>query len=96
MGTYARLVKLLYSFFSMPFRICRYRISADLQGRAGQQSLGDAPPEMLFPVWTATALAGNFKRSDATVARACCQQEEELPGIPTHAWCDRHGSTGTR
>jgi len=31
LGTYARCVKLLYPFFSMPSRICRYRINADLQ-----------------------------------------------------------------
>ena len=30
-GTYDRLVKLLYPFFSMPSRIWRYRMSADLQ-----------------------------------------------------------------
>ena len=30
-GTYERLVKLLYSFFSMPSKIWRYRMRADLQ-----------------------------------------------------------------
>ena len=30
-GTYDRLVKLLYPFFSMPSRIWRYKMSADLQ-----------------------------------------------------------------
>ena len=34
LGTYARCVKLLYPLASMPSRIWRYRISADLRSRA--------------------------------------------------------------